>query len=794
MSAPARPAVPFTTAPRARAELWRARLRRDVTLAAVHAGLRAAIGTVAPLALAYSTGVRAYVLAAVGGWLAAMADVGGAGRTRARTMGAYVVLGGCSYAAGALAAGEAARLRAGGEGWLAVVVVAALVFCWAAGCALFRALGDAGATLGTLVAVTFVAALANPAATGGAALVGGAMIAGGGAWTMLLALAVWPVRPYAAARHAAGDAYAALARYARAVAAADPPGAGPARERAARESVALAQAEHPRVRAAIEGGRSVLLATRRGRLGASSRADDLALLLDVADLAFSTLLTLAEAYEVALAAAGTAAAAPARAGDVATLGTVLGLAAAALDELALAVVPGARAGLRPPALAALGRALAAADAGGAAGGGDVVRHALALAEQLLEEIDRGAEMAASLASGGEDTLLAAVRGAVARWRRPSGRAPRRRAVARVERWRRAASAIDAAVGRHALRLGAAAAAAHALGAGLHIARGPWLTVTTLIVLQPSAGTTLRRSAARVGGTVAGGIVAALLAAALRDPRLIAATVFPLAAAAVALRAVHYGVFTFFLTPVFVLIAQPAPGDWGLAGVRAADTALGGAVAVAASLLLWPTWEAASLPGTLAAAVEAARAHAALAVRRAAGEGPPDEAPSEAAVVAARRRAGLAATAGEDALGRFIAEPGGRGPRAEATLALLARVRRVNAAAAAVAGFGAAGLGGAEPGPDARGASRLLALGADVDALLGEAAAAVRDGRAPAAVPAGAAALLGDPGPGGPSREIGATAERRLPEVPAWGALVRCARHALGVRAAAQRLADGGGAR
>jgi hypothetical protein len=71
----------------------------------------------------------------------------------------------------------------------------------------------------------------------------------------------------------------------------------------------------------------------------------------------------------------------------------------------------------------------------------------------------------------------------------------------------------------------------------------------------------------------------------------------------------------------------------------------------------------------------------------------------------------------------------------------------------------------------------------VDAVLADAAAAAREGRAPGAVPPGLTRLLDERA--GP---VGArTAERRLPEVPAWGALVRVARHALGVRVAAGRL-------
>ncbi|HEY0778170.1 MAG TPA: FUSC family protein, partial [Gemmatirosa sp.] len=511
-----------------------ARLRRDVTFTAMHAGLRAATGTAAPLALAYVTGNRGYILAAVGGWFTALADVGGVTRTRVRTMSAYVLLGGIAYASGARAAGIAVALRASDMAWLAVLFVAALVFCWAVGAALLRVLGDAGSTLGILVAATFVAALAGPAAHASAALAGGLMIAGGGLWTMFLALAVWPVRPYSAARHGVGDAYHALAHFATGIARSAVDGAASG-DVVLERYTTLARREHPRVRTAIEAGRSVLLATRRGRLGAAPRGDDLALLLDGADLVFGTLLALAEASEVAVVA---------RDSDVDALAAAVARAGVALDELAAAIVPGPRAGRRPPTLARL-----EAD--------PVPRSGGALVERITGEIERAAEVAATLASGGEDTLLVAARGTVRAWW--TGRA-RRSGVRRSGRavrggaWRRALADVDAPALQHALRFGTAAALAHVLGAGLHIARGPWVTITTLIVLQPSAGMTLRRSAARVLGTVLGGAVAAVLAAALHDARLIAVVVFPLAAAAVALRVIHYGVYTFFLTPVFVLIA------------------------------------------------------------------------------------------------------------------------------------------------------------------------------------------------------------------------------------------------
>jgi glyoxylase-like metal-dependent hydrolase (beta-lactamase superfamily II) len=781
------------------------RLRGQVTAAAVQAGVRAAVATTAPIAVAYAAGAPALVIAGVGGWLTSMADVGGALGVRMRTMGAYLLVGPLAYAAGTLAAP------------LPAPAVAALAACWAAAGGLLRAGGESGATLGVLAAATFAAALGAPERGWAAALGGGGLLALGGAWAVLLA-AAWPARPYAVARAGAAECYHALAAFARGIGDAAAAGAGAP----ARPFTALAREAHPRVRAAIEAARTVLVAARRGRAGGSRRADDVAVLLDGAESLFLTLLTAAEAAEVAAGHAGAPGPDGALAADVRRLAGAFGGLGAVLDGVADAVVdaaPGRRpAGAFPPPVQATAAelerevvtlveaedggaehggadaawedgdggappraaALERAAAGRAAAGRAALRHAAALLEHAVGEAERAAETAAAL-SAEVDRPEPALRA------RPAGRSlwsALGAAGGDAAAWARAAGAgADRATVRHALRLAAAVAAAQLLGAALHATRGPWITVTALLVLQPSAGLTVRRSAARVAGTVAGGVVAAALAAALHDERLIAGVVFVLAGLAVTARGVNYGVFTFFLTPVFVLLAQPAPGDWALAGVRVADTLLGAAVALAAGLLLWPAWESASLGATVADAVEASRAHLALAVRAAAGAA---GGASPAALADARRRAGLAATAGEGALERLLAEPGGR-RRGAALLALLARARRLNGAASALAGFG--------PPPHAPGAARLTALGTDVDAVLADVAAAARAGRPPAAAEA-LERLLDEPGDGAGGAAAARTAERRVPDVPAWGALVRAARHALGVRAAAGRLfgAGRGGAR
>src|SRR5205085_6510580 len=119
---------------------------------------------------------------------------------------------------------------------------------------------------------------------------------------------------------------------------------------------------------------------------------------------------------------------------------------------------------------------------------------------------------------------------------------------------------------------------------------------------------LARGVFRIVGTVGGGIVAALLAVALHRPLAVAAAMFPLTVAAAAARRSHYALFTFFLTPVFVLMAEHSMGDWRLAVTRIASTLAGAAIALLASRLLWPTWEHERMPGQFAELLDAARVY------------------------------------------------------------------------------------------------------------------------------------------------------------------------------------------
>ena len=158
--------------------------------------------------------------------------------------------------------------------------------------------------------------------------------------------------------------------------------------------------------------------------------------------------------------------------------------------------------------------------------------------------------------------------------------------------------------RHAARLGVTLAIAVVVVHAFDLRRGYWVTLTVTLLLQPHAPAAFTKILQRVGGTVAGGVIASLVATYVHARLLKLAIVTAFAATSTAVLQINYGLFSMFLTPTFVLLAEMGADDPTLSRVRITNTLVGAGLALVSTLWLWPSWERDRLPDTLATAIEA----------------------------------------------------------------------------------------------------------------------------------------------------------------------------------------------
>jgi uncharacterized membrane protein YccC len=152
--------------------------------------------------------------------------------------------------------------------------------------------------------------------------------------------------------------------------------------------------------------------------------------------------------------------------------------------------------------------------------------------------------------------------------------------------------------------------------------------------------------------------------------------FPLSVAAVATHRRNYRLFTFFLTPVFVLLAERFQGDWWTAAARAGDAAIGGGLAFVAAVLIFPSRERTRLPDLLANMLDGVAGYA-VAILEGVADRHSDAV--EARVMAARRDAGIALGEAENSLERLLAEPRHDTGAEEYALQLITYARRATGA-------------------------------------------------------------------------------------------------------------------
>jgi uncharacterized membrane protein YccC len=590
----------------------------DLRAVSIAEGVRAGLAAALPVAASVWLHQPLLSLAALGALLTCICDPGGPLSRRLPLLLVFV-------AGGGMLLGGFGLIRSAG---ITVTLLAAAPALWCTG--FLRVWGAPAQALGNLLAVVLLLGTDDPLRPGQALQVA-ALFAAGGAWALLLTLAIWRIQPFGPARRAVADVWDALADLTgmlhRTLEAEE---AGTRIATAAWDS--HARAGRGAVRSAIERARATLMDTIDARGPASGPAAQNLMRLEAADQLFAVLIALSDLLEHSGPVTHAAASAMLR-----RLRPLLRVMVTAtereqlqrrerLERAIAAIAENARA---CDSLEVIARALT-----------DRLRLAARLVDPAYYLPGSGAQGDAGL---GWRQRLAAPAAANLTWRSASL--------------------------RHATRVALVVTAA--LGVTL-VRHGPythWLTITLVLVMQPFFATTWQRTLERVGGTLFGGAVAAALSTLLHNRLHLAGLLPVLGALALAIRQVSYGVYIAVYTPVVILLVEqirPLEDQTSIALARAGFTVLGGLIAVLANVALWPSWQPEQVRRDLSDAVAAHAAYA-TAVLLPDGSDP----------VRQRRQAGLASNNLEASLQRALHEPRrGQRDRLQGALVADAMLRRI----------------------------------------------------------------------------------------------------------------------
>lgn len=459
-----------------------------------------------------------------------------------------------------------------------------------------RVFGNVPATIGTLTAISVAVSTGAGIPTAGAP----GMFALGVLWQIAMSSLVWPTAPERPALRALAEVYARLAEFADAIAieVAFATGAEDANHAGWPE---LARKHHRDVRSSIEAARALLVELRARRAGETVVGANARVLLGDAELEFFRLIAYADALEAELGKASIV-------DELAVLAVLRDRWHTIVHQLRT------RRPQQGPAAALPADAVIARD----------------LTRDLLASTERALAISRDL-----DAVPVTAERALER--------PMRAIAARdVLTWR-------SPIFQHAVRATIAAIVATVVGRALSPHHAQWVTITTIAVVQPYLGPTLKRVLERVIGTIVGVAVALILIAMLASPLAITMAMFVLAVLSVVTRPRSYRLYIAFLTPVFLLVADHGHPGFGTALARVGDVVLGGAVAVFAAFVS-PSWEKRHLPAQLSAAIAALSRYVAVATDTLQHGG--DRAP----LTAARREVGATLEAAEVSLERALAEP------------------------------------------------------------------------------------------------------------------------------------------
>lgn len=513
--------------------------------------------------------------------------------------------------AGAFTLGASALFRLGlhcRDGfWLGVVVLALV----ALSAGILRAIDNSYHGMSTLFVVVTAIAIELPAK---APWLATACFAGGIVWATVWTSAVWPIRGHAPLRRVLAATYGALSEHTFAI-------ANAARGRVPVSDIA-ARALPRRTRSSIEQARKVAFDERRNRVGETPIGSNLRALLGIAEAVLPLLVAIAARVDgLSLE-------------ERRRVARVLRESAVRFEHARRALLSGLRNTPR--------KGWASLD--------------VPLDEELAGRVREGATSAARISHALEERDASSVVAPLD--------VPDPSVVSRLVRLRESLS-LNSPHFRHGLRVAFAAVVATWVGRSLSPEHAAWVTVTSVVVLQPYLGAAWKRAGERILGTVLGCALAEAIMLVVRSPLVVSLLMIPLVGLAMAVRSRNYRLFTFFLTPVFVLLARHGQHDWRISAERVVDALAGGGIAVATAFSVFPNREKRRLPSTFGTLFAELAAYADLVLDT-----------SESPTASARRRVALACEEAESSLERMMLEPGTKTADATPYIQLVTCTRRL----------------------------------------------------------------------------------------------------------------------
>jgi uncharacterized membrane protein YccC len=599
----------------------------DFTEFSIQEGLRAGLSVAALVVLHAWLDFPLLLLTALGALLTCLADAGTPGEERLPALFAFMVLG----AAIGIIFGLA---RAQGL-WLAVPLAGLAIFC----ASFARIYGPSGMQVGNLLSVWIVLAVDIPQPSLSRALISGGMFAAGCLWAIVLTSLIWRIQTTVPLRHSIGDCYRALAAQIQDM-------RDILASRLNAEEQAARWEQNGRVyrgggRAAIETARARILTFARVHGNGEPRVARAWLRLEALDQAFAAISSIADIFDTEHP--------PSRA-----------LALRLLRHLRQEIL----------LLATSNDADRAPDIPRMTVGLNAIRAQAAVLSDY-DPLRRLVETAT-------ERLSVTVTLSAPENLRPGSMPDGRPALGWQERLLGPISANLRGSSSH-LRHAAMAGFAGLLCLSYTLQNEHeyerWLTITLLMTMQPHFSLTWQRMLERIGGTVLGGLIAALLGLALHTPLTVSLAMFPLAVVAFTLRKVSFGLFLAALTPMIILLVEasaPGASELHIAFMRALYTVIGGVLALLCSLALWPGRQ----PQRALAEVREAIALHARFIETVLSELLGEASARDADAV--RREAGIASNTLESALSRSMLEPRLVGSRhLNAALTIDAALRRIS---------------------------------------------------------------------------------------------------------------------